>query len=292
MIMVGFGLTGAASAQDIISDTGTDSTNTITNTGTDSTNTITDTTTDNCQVNNDTDISVVNSNDQSATTGNALAVGNTTLPWEAATTGDATNNNSVSFVINIDNTANTASMAPATTTDMMPPATDACGNPIVSQLPIGGKGGGPTTTSYGGYGGAMSKRVYTAARKYGGKGSYHRYYAPVTKHTVHVAAAPVVHTASAPAPPAPAAPATPSAPAPAAGNTISNTGTGSHNVITSSYTDNSSVHNTNTVSASNMNVQTASSGNATSAGNTTAGGGGSGAATNGNSTGVGAGITN
>lgn len=276
-VLASFGLTTAAFA---------DTLDTITNTGTNSTNTISSNVTDNCQVTNDTNISVMNSNDQSASTGNALAADNSTLPWEAATTGAATNSNSVSFVFTIDNTASGASTtptAPAGTDSLV--ATDACGNPVTGPLPAGGKGSGPSTGTY-------TASVLHSTRKIGGKGAYYRsYYRPVKHATVHVAVAPVVHTASAPAAPTPTTPAPPSTPTPV-GNTISNTGTGSRNVIASSYTDDSSVHNTNTVSASNMNVQTASSGNAASTGNTTAGSGGSGGAANGNSTGMGAGITN
>lgn len=191
-----------------------------------------------------------------------------------ATTGDATNVNNASFSINIINSA----------------PTDSCGNSVIPVVPpvnppSGGKGGGGSTW--------VSPASYSAPRGGGGGGgSYGAYRTPVYSAPRAVVATAAPAPTPAPVPVTPVVPPTPPTPPVAPAASISNTGPGSSNVISSTVNNNVNVTNNNNISVVNTSQQTASSGDATVAGNTGSGGGGSGDAGNANGTGVGAGATN
>lgn len=201
-----------------------------------------------------------------------------------ATSGNAVNNNNANFSININNAARAAAGTDnCGRSNFTPPATGggmgsgpAMGAPAVvaasnNYAPKGGSGYG------GGYGGG-----YYAPSSYSAPAAH-------VSAPAQVASAPIVNNA-------PSAPAGggmgsgPSAPAPS--SNISNTGPGSTNTISSTYTNNSSVSNCNNVSVSNMNSQSASSGDSNVSGNTSVGGAGSGNAGNNNGTGGAVGVSN
>lgn len=192
-----------------------------------------------------------------------------------AYSGNATNNYNANFSININNAASAAA------------GTDSCGRSNFTPPPSGGMGGGSTWTPPA----VISASPQLSGGQGGGSGSGGYYSAP----RGYVASAPVAH-ASTPVQSTPSPSGgmgggggTPAAPS---GSSISNTGPGSTNNVTSNYTNNSSVTNNNCVTVSNFSSQTASTGDANVSGNTTTGGGGSGDASNANGTGGAVGITN
>jgi hypothetical protein len=195
-----------------------------------------------------------------------------------ATSGSATNNYNANFSININNTARAAA------------GTDSCGHSLFT--PPAGNGGAGS----GGAGGAVLGASTTAPSFVGsGNGGYGGYsgtsfYAP----TSHSVTSPVISN------PAPVVTqpsvglggSAPSLPVVSPVSSISNTGPGSTNNITSNTTDNRQVSNNNCISVVNTSTQTSSTGNTTVTGNTSTGGAGSGGATNNNGTGGDIGVTN
>lgn len=213
------------------------------------------------------------SNWPAGATGNGLNLG-------GATSGDATNHNSTSFMMTITNgaAASTPSSGSAGCSSHSLPGTPGTpGTPATPGTPgsNGGLGGHIMGASIGGGG---SGNYYPAG---GGFGGYN---------------APAVHTASTTGVPStPGTPPTPGSggsgsgghtPGTPSSSTISNTGPGSTNTISSNYTGNATVTNNNTVSVVTSNCQSAESGDATVADNTTTGSSGSGTAANNNGTGT------
>jgi hypothetical protein len=81
----------------------------ISNTGPDSTNKIINKNSDRLSVHNDNDVNVRNSNDQNATTGEAEVEDNTT--GGDATSGNASNSNSLDASVTVDNSAGLANLS-------------------------------------------------------------------------------------------------------------------------------------------------------------------------------------
>jgi len=203
-----------------------------------------------------------------------------------ASSGNATNNNNSSFAIRINNSARALAGTNACgQSNFTPPPTNGGGGST------GGKGGGPavvTTASApqgnkGGKGG-----VNGGAGGFGG-------FASATPHGISASAAHPSTSNSSPGssgsssqPPSGGQGGGMTPP----GASISNTGPGSKNTVTSQQSNNTTVTNTNNVAVCNTSSQSASSGNATVSGNTNAGSGGSGYSSNGNGTGLGADLTN
>jgi hypothetical protein len=204
-----------------------------------------------------------------------------------ATSGNASNNNNSSFAIRINNGARALA------------GTNACGQSNFTPPPVSGGGG-----NVGGKGGGPSSVATTASAPQGGKGSVSSgggagggNFVSGAPHNVGTTAGhpPVTHGGgNVPSSPGSSQPpsggqgggnVTPSA-------SISNTGPGSQNTISSKVSNKTTVTNTNTVAVCNTSSQSASSGNATVSGNTSAGSGGSGYSSNGNGTGLGADLSN
>lgn len=119
-------ITGAASAQSSITNTGPGSNNTIThNNSCDST------------VNNDTDIDVNVDNDQDADSGNATNNDNTS--GGNSQSGDASNDSSIDVNLDVNNNSGNA-CAPASDTTTPPSGGSGGGETLGSTTPVGGRG--------------------------------------------------------------------------------------------------------------------------------------------------------
>lgn len=220
---------------------------------------------------------------------------NWVLSWPAAdtgtgsfgaTSGNATNNYNANFSININNAARAAA------------GTNSCGQSLFTPPVTSGGSGGGSLPSGGSGGVVLGSSFVPTSRPSGGTGigggfasgstfiptshvNHPALSAPNVPNTIPVVSTPTGGNGGGGGS---------STPAPVA--SISNTGPGSSNNITSNQTNNSSVTNCNTVTVSSTNTQVATTGSSNVSGNTTTGGGGSGSATNIGSDGTGVGISN
>lgn len=218
-------------------------------------------------------------------TGNGLNLG-------GATSGNATNSNSTSFMLTITNgTAASPSMGGGTICGAyyQPGTPSAPGTPGTSGSPgsIGsvGSAGHVMGASIGGGGSGYGGGSYYPSSSFGG------YNSPAAAYTAAASGVPSTPgtTAMSGAGGSGGGGQTPGTPS---SGTISNTGPGSTNTISTNYTSNATVTNNNTVSVTTSNCQSAQSGDATVADNTTTGGGGSGSASNANDSGTGVTVKN